>query len=407
MTSSLEYLYTEEHEMVRKMAYDFTRNEVMPIIAEHDRNHTFPYELLPKMAELGFLGICLPLRYGGAGMDFLSLGIISEALEYGDSSVRETVAVHLALHSLPIFQWGTEEQKKAFLPSLAAGEQIACFGLTEPGAGSDVAAMQTRARRDGSGDYFLSGEKMWITLADVADRFLVFAKTEPDRGARGMTAFLLERGWDGLTTGTIEGKMGVRASNTGWINMQDVRVPASHRLGEEGEGFKIAMSCLDNARFGVAAGSVGIIRACIDESVTYALERKTFGKAIAEHQLIQQMIAHMQQDLDMGELLVWKAGILKNRGLRNTRETSMAKWFCTEAARRAADNAVQIHGAYGYSDEYAVERHLRNTKSAVIYEGTSQIHTLMQAAYTLGLRKDSPLRCPMPAYDPDVWMAAE
>ncbi len=406
MASTQELLYTEEHELVRKMAYDFTRNEVMPIIAEHDRNHTFPCGLLPKMAQLGFLGICLPARYGGAGMDFHSLGIVSEALEYGDSSVRETIAVHLALHALPIFQWGTEEQKSAFLPDLAAGAHIACFGLTEPGAGSDVSALQSRARRDGD-SYILTGEKMWITLADVADRFLVFAKTQPEDGARGISAFIVERGWEGLTTGTLEGKMGVRASNTGWINMQNVRVPATHRLGEEGEGFKIAMSCLDNARFGVAAGAVGIIRACIDQSVQYALHRKTFGKPIAEHQLIQQMIAQMQQDLDIGELLVWKVGALKNRGERNTRETSMAKWVCTEAARRAADNALQIHGAYGYSDEFNVERHLRNTKSAVIYEGTSQIHTLMQAAYTLGLRQDRPLRCPMPAYDEAAWQEDE
>ena len=248
MPSSQKLLYTEEHELVRKMAYDFTRNEVMPIIAEHDRKHTFPSELLPKMAQQGFLGICLPARYGGAGMDFLSLGIVCEALEYGDSSVRETIAVHLALHALPIFQWGTEEQKQAFLPDLACGAHVACFCLTEPGAGSDVAAIQTRARRDGD-DYLLSGEKMWITLADVADRFLVFAKTQPEQGARGISAFILERGWDGLTTGTLEGKMGVRASNTGWLNMQEVRVPAAHRLGEEGEGFKIAMSCLDNAPF--------------------------------------------------------------------------------------------------------------------------------------------------------------
>lgn len=406
MASTQELLYTEEHELVRKMAYDFTRNEVMPIIAEHDRNHTFPYELLPKMAHLGFLGICLPARFGGAGMDFHSLGIVSEALEYGDSSVRETIAVHLALHALPIFQWGTEEQKDAFLPDLASGAHIACFGLTEPGAGSDVSAIQSRARHDGD-SYILTGEKMWITLADVADRFLVFAKTQPEDGARGISAFIVERGWEGLTTGTLEGKMGVRASNTGWINMQNVRVPATHRLGEEGEGFKIAMSCLDNARFGVAAGAVGIIRACIDQSVQYALHRKTFGKPIAGHQLIQQMIAQMQQDLDIGELLVWKAGALKNLGERNTRETSMAKWVCTEAARRAADNAVQIHGAYGYSDEFSVERHLRNTKSAVIYEGTSQIHTLMQAAYTLGLRQDRPLRCPMPAYDEAAWQEDE
>ena len=404
MTSVTSFLFNAEHEMVRKMAYDFTRNEVLPIIKEYDRSHTFPAHLLPKMAELGFLGICLPVRYGGAGMDYISLGIVSEALEYGDSSIRETVAVHLGLHALLIFQWGSEEQKQRWLPDLASGTHIGCFGLTEPGAGSDVGGLASRARRDGD-DYLLSGEKMWITLADVADRFLVFAKTDPDQGARGISAFVLERGWEGLTTGTIEGKMGVHASNTGWIAMQDVRIPASHRLGEEGEGFKIAMSCLDNARYGVAAGAVGIIRACMDESIKYAFQRKTFGKPIAEYQLIQQMIAQMQQDLDAGELLVWKAGTLKNMGVRNTRETSAAKWFCTDAARKAADNAVQIHGAYGYSDEYNVERHLRNSKSAVIYEGTSQIHTLMQAAYAMNLRQDKPIRCEMPAYDAEVWSA--
>ena len=373
-------------------------------IKEHDRAHTYPHELLPQMAALGFLGICLPVRYGGAGLDYLSLAILSEGLEYADSSVRETIAVHLGLHALPIFQWGTAEQKSAFLPPLSSGENIACFGLTEPGAGSDVAAMNSRARRDG-GDYILNGEKMWITLADVADRFLVFAKTDPDKGANGITAFILERGWPGLTTGTIEGKMGVRASNTGWVNMADVRVPDSHRLGEEGEGFKIAMSALDNARYGVAAGAVGIVKACLDESIAYGRQRQTFGRPIVEYQLVQQMLANMQQSIDAGQLLVWKAGWLKNRGVRNTRETSMAKWFCTEAAKRAADDAVQIHGAYGYSDEYNVERHLRNSKSAVIYEGTSQIHTLMQAEYALGNRQTRAMRCELPAYDPVEWEA--
>lgn len=358
------------------------------------------------MAALGLMGVCLPVRYGGAGMDYLSLGIVSEGLEYADSSVRETIAVHLGLHALPIFQWGTEEQKRDFLPPLATGERLACFGLTEPGAGSDVAAMTSRARRDG-GDYLLTGEKMWITLSDVADRFLVFAKTDPERGANGITAFILERGWPGLTTGTIHGKMGVWASNTGWINMADVRVPASHRLGEEGEGFKIAMSALDNARYGVAAGAVGIMKACLDESIKYAKQRETFGRPIAEYQLVQQMLANMQQSIDAGQLLVWKAGWLKNQGIRNTRETSMAKWFCTDAANRCANDAVQVHGAYGYSDEYNVERHLRNTKSSVIYEGTSQIHTLMQAEYALGNRQTRPMRCELPAYDQAYWEAEE
>ncbi|MFM7173270.1 MAG: acyl-CoA dehydrogenase family protein, partial [Caldilinea sp.] len=213
----MDFHLSDEHKMIEKMAYDFTRREVMPIIKEHDRAHTYPHELLPKMADLGFLGLCLPVRYGGAGLDFISLGIVSEALEYGDSSVRETLAVHLGLHALPILQWGTDEQKQTLLPLLARGERIACFGLTEPGAGSDVAALRSTARQEG-GDYLLNGEKMWITLANVADRFLVFAKTDPDLGAGGITAFLLERGWRGLTTGTIEGKLGVHASNTGWIS---------------------------------------------------------------------------------------------------------------------------------------------------------------------------------------------
>ena len=402
----MDFTLSENHQLIARTVYDFARKTVMPVIKEHDRTHTFPHELRPQMAALGLMGVCLPVRYGGAGMDYLSLGIVSEGLEYADSSVRETIAVHLGLHALPIFQWGTEEQKRDFLPPLATGERLACFGLTEPGAGSDVAAMTSRARRDG-GDYLLTGEKMWITLSDVADRFLVFAKTDPERGANGITAFILERGWPGLTTGTIHGKMGVWASNTGWINMADVRVPASHRLGEEGEGFKIAMSALDNARYTVAAGAVGVIKACRDESIAYGRERKTFGRPIVEYQLVQQMIANMQESIDAGELLVWKAGWLKNRGLRNTRETSMAKWFCTEAARRAADDAVQIHGAYGYSDEYNVERHLRNTKSSVIYEGTSQIHTLMQAEYALGNRQTRPMRCELPAYDQAYWEAEE
>ncbi|MAG37505.1 MAG: butyryl-CoA dehydrogenase [Dehalococcoidia bacterium] len=398
----MDFSLSTEHHMIERTVYDFARREILPIIKEHDRDHTFPHELLPKMADLGFLGICLPVRYGGAGMDYLTLTSLAEGLEWADSSVRETITVHLALHALAIFQWGTEAQKQRFLPVLATGQKIACFGLTEPGAGSDVAGMTSRAHKEGE-SYRLNGEKMWITLADVADNLLVFAKTDPARGARGITAFILERGWPGLTTGTIENKMGVWASNTGWINMDNVRVPETHRLGQEGEGFKIAMSALDNGRYTVAAGAVGLMKSCLEESVRYARERQTFGKPIAERQLVQQMIAQMQQRIDLGELMVRKVGWLKNQGIRNTRETSMAKWYCTEAASATANDAVVIHGAYGYADEYNVARHLRNSKSAVIYEGTPQIHQLLQAAYILGTREDRPLRCELPAYDPDYW----
>lgn len=246
---------------------------------------------------------------------------------------------------------------------------------------------------------------MWITLADVADTMLVFAKTDPAKRHRGITAFMVERGMPGLTTGTITDKMGVHASNTGWIAMNDVRVPAENRLGEEGEGFKIAMSCLDHARMTVAAGATGTIRAVMELAIAYAQERETFGQKIASHQLVQQMIAKMALNYDIATLLWQRAAWLKNQGIRNTRETSQAKWFATEAAWEAASDAVQIHGAYGFSKEYEVERYLRNAKGAVIYEGTTQIHQLMQASYALGVRRDKPIRCELPAYDPDFWQA--
>ena len=398
----MDFELSEKHKIIQEQAYDFSRDEIMPVIAEHDRKAQFPRELLPKLAAHGFLGVCLPVRYGGGGMDYGALAVVSEGLEWADSSVRETIAVHLGLHALPIFQWGTEVQKKHFLPLLARGENIGCFGLTEPGCGSDVSEMSSCARKEGN-YYVLTGKKTWVTLANVANHMLVFAKTNLCQGTRGITAFILERNWDGVTTGAIEGKMGVRASDTGWIEMENVAVPESHRLGEEGEGFKIAMSALDNGRYTVAAGAIGLMKACLQECVRYAHDRKTFGKPIAEHQLIQQMIAQMQQRIDLGELLVRKVAYLKNRGLRNTRETSMAKWYCTESANATANDAVQIHGAYGYSDECSVERHLRNSKSATIYEGTSQIHQLMQAGYVFGVREDKPLRCELPAYNPDYW----
>lgn len=398
----MDFAYTKEHEMVRDMVRDFAKKEIRPVINDYDRAHEYPRQFLARMAELGIMGICIPERYGGAGMDYISLGIVSEALEWADASVRETIAVHLALHALAIFQWGSEEQKQRFLVPLARGEKVGCFGLTEPGAGSDVAGMKSTARRDGD-DYILNGEKMWITLADVADYMLVFAKTDPGQKHRGISAFILERGMPGLTTGTISDKMGVHASNTGWIAMSDVRVPASHRLGEEGEGFKIAMSALDNARMTVAAGAAGTIRAVMELSIAYAQERQTFGQPIASYQLVQQMIAKMALNYDIATMLWQRAAWLKNQGIRNTRETSQAKWFATEAAWEAASDAVQIHGAYGYSKEYEVERYLRNAKGAVIYEGTTQIHQLMQAAYVLGWRRDKPLRCELPAYDPALW----
>lgn len=399
----MDFSLTPEHEMVVRMVRDFAEKEVAPYVKEYDRAHKPFVRAIERMAELGILGICIPVRYGGQGMDYISLGLACEELERVDTFLRVVMSVHVGLNSLGLLQWGTEEQKQRFLVPQARGERWAAFGLTEPGAGSDVAAMAATARREGD-VYILNGEKMWISMASLAHNFLVFARTDPKAPPhQGITAFIVEREMKGVTTGDIHGKLGVRAGSTGWIAMNDVEVPAENRLGEEGEGFKIAMSCLDNGRYTIGAGATGLIRACLEASVKYAHERRTFGRPIAEHQLVQQMIARMRRDYEIGRLLYLRAGWLKNQGIRNTWQTSLAKWFATEASFAAASDAVQIHGAYGYSDEYDVERFLRNSKGACIYEGTSQIHELIQAQYVLGYRQDRPLRCELPAYDPEEW----
>jgi len=400
----MDFALTDEHRMVVSMVREFARKEVAPIIKEFDRKQEMAPFVLPRMAELGILGICLPVCYGGQGMDYISLGLLCEELEAVDSTLRVVLSVHVGLNSLGLFQWGTEEQKQRFLAPQARGEKIACFGLSEPGIGSDVAAMNSTALRDG-GSYKLNGEKMWISLATKADHALVVARTDLHAADphESLSAFLVELDSPGVTTGDIHGKLGVRAGSTGWLAFQDVRVPVENRIGEEGEGFKIAMACLDNGRFTVAAGATGLIRASLEASVRYANERKAFGREIGKFQLVQQKIARMVQSYESARLLYLRAGWMKNQGLRNTRETSLAKWFATDASFAAAAEAIQVHGAYGYSDEYDVERYLRNSKGAMIYEGTSEIHELMQAGYALGYRDDAPLRCELPAYNPEFW----
>jgi alkylation response protein AidB-like acyl-CoA dehydrogenase len=400
----MDFRLSDEHEMVVRMVRDFAEKEVAPIIREWDRRQEMAPHILPRMGELGILGVCLPERYGGQGFDYISLGLVCEELEAVDTTLRVVMSVHMGLNSMALLQWGTEEQRQEFLTPQARGEKIAGFGLTEPGVGSDVAGMVSTARRDG-GDYILNGEKMWISLASKAHHILWVARTNPEAADPhdGLSAFLLETGLPGVTTGDIHGKLGVRAGSTGWVHCQDVRVPARCRIGEEGEGFRIAMSCLDNGRYTVAAGAAGLIRACLEASLRYAKERHAFGRPIAGFQLIQQKLAMMVQSYEAARLLYLKAGALKNAGRRNTRETSLAKWFATDASFAAASEAIQIHGAYGYSDEYDVERYLRNARGAMIYEGTSEIHQLMQAGYALGTRQDVALRCELPAYDPAVW----
>ncbi|MFB4212418.1 acyl-CoA dehydrogenase family protein [Shouchella sp. JSM 1781072] len=393
----MNFELTEEQVSVQKMVRKFVDKEIIPYIQEWDRNGEFQPHILKKLSELQLMGVCIPEQYGGAGMDYNTLAIVCQELERGDTAYRTAVSVHTGLNSMTVLQWGTEEQKQKYLTPQAEGTKIGAFGLTEPDAGSDVAAMKSTAVRDGD-SYILNGSKTWISLCDVADHFLVFAKTDHDQAHKGISAFIVERSYEGVETKAIKGKLGIRAGNTGEVFLTDVRVPAENMLGEEGEGFKIAMSALDNGRFTVAAGAVGLIEASLEASLKYCHERKTFGKEIGKHQLVQQMIANMSANLEISQTLVFKAGWLKNNGERNTRETSLAKWIACNAGFDAANDAVQIHGAYGYSDEYPVERFLRNSKAPVIYEGTKEIHTIMQAEYALGYKEDRPLRKQLPAW---------
>ncbi len=397
----ISFELSEEQKAVESMVRDWAAREVAPKIHDLDREHRFEPGFLKGLAELQVLGICIPEEYGGAGMDYLSLGLACEELEYVDTHLRVLMSVHVGLNSMTLLSWGTEDQKRRYLVPQAKGQKVASYGLTEPNAGSDAVGIETTAVKKGD-RYLLNGEKIWISLADVADNFLVIAWTDlekkKNRDHSGLSAFIVERGFRGFSSYTIKEKWGILAGNTGGFSLQDVEVPAENLVGKEGEGFKIAMFALEGGRYTVAAGATGLIRACLDASVKYSKERQTFGKPIADHQLVKEMIAQMVSDYDAARLLWLRAGWLKNEGRRNTRETSLAKWYATVASERAASDAVQIHGANGYSDEYPVGRFFRNSKAAVIYEGTREIHKLMQADYALGYRVDRPRRADLPAY---------
>jgi glutaryl-CoA dehydrogenase (non-decarboxylating) len=393
----MDFSFSEEQELLRKTVRQFVDKEIMPFIREWDERQYFEPKILKRLADLGLMGVCIPEQYGGSGMDYNSLAIVCEELERGDTAFRTAVSVHTGLNSMTLMQWGNEEQKQKYLIPQAKGEKVGAFGLTEPNAGSDVAAMQTTAVKQGD-VYILNGSKTWISLCDVADHFLVFAYTDKEQKHHGISAFIVEREWEGFSSKAIKGKLGIRAGNTGEIFFDNVLVPKENLVGKEGEGFKIAMSALDNGRFTVAAGACGTIMASLEASVKYCHERSTFGKEIGRHQLVQQMIAKMEAGLQQARLLVYRSGWLKNQGKRNTRETSLAKWCACDYAYEAANDAVQIHGAYGFSNEYPVERYLRNAKAPVIYEGTREIHTVMQGEYVLGYREDKPLSNSLPAW---------
>lgn len=397
----IDFELNDEQKAVEQAVRDWAASEVAPRIHDLDREHRFERGFLKGMADLHLLGICIPEDLGGAGMDYLSLGLACEELEYVDTHLRVIMSVHVGLNTMTLWAWGTEAQKKKYVMPQARGEKIATYGLTEPNAGSDAVGIQTTAARK-DGYYVLNGEKVWISLADVADNFLVIAWTDQEkkkqRDHSGLSAFVVERSFKGFSSYSIKEKWGILAGNTGGFHMDNVEVPAENLVGQEGEGFRIAMFALESGRYTVAAGATGLVRACLDASVKYAKERKTFGVPIGDHQLVKEMIAGMVSDYDAARLLWLRAGWMKNQGLRNNRETSLAKWFATVASERCASDAVQIHGGNGFSDEYPVGRFFRNCKAAVIYEGTREIHKLMQADYALGIRHDKPRRVNLPAF---------
>ncbi|HLI32905.1 MAG TPA: acyl-CoA dehydrogenase family protein [Solirubrobacteraceae bacterium] len=372
----MDFDLTDEQELIRSSARDFTDREVIERARENARNHHFDLELVRKVAKQGYLGAIVPQEYGGAGLDYISYGLIVEEIGRGDSALRTVISVQTSLVCSAILKWGSEEQKRHYLPKLCSGEWLGCFGLTEPESGSDAASLRTRATRTDSG-WVLNGSKMWISMGNHAKVALIFAQTDPEKGHRGLACFLVDTDQDGFQPQEIEHKMGLHASDTAAISLDEVKVGPDEMLGQIGDGFKVAMSALDSGRYSVAAGCVGICQGCVEESVRYSQERVQFGRPIASFQLIQAMIADMVLKTDASRLLVWRAGFLKDKGRPNTTETSIAKLHATEAAQWCANTAIQVHGGAGYVDDHPVERYLRDVRVTTLYEGTSQIQRLI------------------------------
>ncbi|CAL9374560.1 Acyl-CoA dehydrogenase [Streptomyces sp. enrichment culture] len=368
---------SEEQEAVRRLAEDFVRREVTPHAAAWDRAESVDRGVVRKLGALGFLGLTVPEEYGGSGGDHLAYCLVTEELGRGDSSVRGLVSVSLGLVAKTIAAWGSEEQKRAWLPRLASGEALGCFGLTEPGTGSDAANLATRAVRGPGGDWVLDGSKMFITNGTWADVVLLFARTSGEPGHRGVSAFLVPADSPGLTRRPVHGKLGLRGQPTAELVLQGVRVPADALLGPEGKGFSVAMSALAKGRMSVAAGCVGIARAALDAAVGYAGEREQFGKPIASYQLVQELISDISLDVEAARLLTWRVADLIDRGRDFATAASQAKLFASEAAVRSANNALQVFGGYGYIDEYPVGKLLRDARVMTLYEGTSQIQKLI------------------------------
>jgi butyryl-CoA dehydrogenase len=378
----MDFELTELQRETERLCREFAARELTPHARAWDEEHTFPREAVRKLAELALLGVAVPERYGGAGLDNVAYAVAIEEISRGCASTGVILSVNNSLYCDPVLKYGTEEQKQAFLSPFARGEKLGCFGLTEPEAGSDAAAQKTTAVRKGD-DYAINGSKNWITNGPVADAILLFAMTDKAAGHRGISAFLVPTDTPGFTRGKPDRKMGICASPSCSIFFEDCRVPARNRLGQEGDGFKIAMSTLDGGRIGIAAQALGIARAAFEEARVYSLERKTFGQPIAQHQAIQFMLADMATELDAARLLTHKAARLKDAGVRHSAESAMAKLYASEMASRVANKALQVFGGQGYSKEFDAERHVRDARITEIYEGTSEIQRLVISASLL------------------------
>src|SRR5215217_6092784 len=373
----MDFDLSDEQQLIRETARDFTDKEVVPRARDNDRNHHFDTELVRKIADQGYLGAIVPREYGGAGLDYVTYALVVEEIGRNDSAMRTVISVQTSLVCSSLLRWGTEEQKTRYLPRLCSGEWLGCFGLTEPDTGSDAANQRTRAARRDDGSWRINGAKMWISLGNHARLALVFAQTDPKQGHRGLACFLVETDQPGFQPSELHGKMGLHASDTAQIGLDDVVAGPDSVLGEVGDGFKVAMSALDSGRYSVAAGCVGLCEASLDASVTYAKERRQFGRPIAAFQLVQEMLADMKVRTDAARMLVWRAGALKDAGKPSTTETSIAKLYATEAACWCADRAIQVHGGSGYVDDHPVERYYRDARVTTLYEGTSQIQKLI------------------------------
>src|SRR5437588_1481792 len=372
----MDFELTDEQRLIKDTAREFTDREIVDRARQNDRDERFDVELVQKIAAQGYLGAIVPHEYGGAGLDYLTYGLIVEEIGRGDSAVRTVISVQTSLVCSAILRWGTEEQKQRYLPRLCSGEWLGCFGLTEPDTGSDAANQRTRAAKTDSG-WLINGAKMWISMGNYARLALIFAQTDPALGYKGLGCFLVETDQAGFKPQPIEHKMGLHASDTASIALEDAEVAGDCLLGQIGDGFKVAMSALDSGRYSVAAGCVGICQGCVEESVNYAKEREQFGRPIASFQLVQAMSADREVKTEASRVLVWRAGWLKDQGRPNTLETSIAKLHATEAAVECANTAIQVHGGAGYVDDHPVERYCRDGRVTTLYEGTSQIQKLI------------------------------